>query len=478
MSCNFECLQTYLTEGGGGIKKMLPGAIYSPFVKVTFTNSGDTYTVGNNSSPNQANHACIKSFQYGASNGHGFVLEIFDEQGSSFDLFMQKLNKRVCGAEKDYNMVIDFGWIIDYCDGRKGVHKVSDYGGALTFMGINIEATYDGGKIKFTIQGKDMLSRVFDNRTDEPEGSDDQKIRLFPAMKRVFKNRCPSLKIRLLRRRGKTLVPWKFLNSDGGPDGPMGVWPADQQNVLSVVRKWLNSFTTDRKLGVTPIANPAAGEPEIIFMEDFRLAPRESAAGRSLGTYIVGGDCSPVISFQPTAKWILKNEGGNFGGVGGFTQRPIKPRRELKRRGGDQTFIAPPQNDILFRPPDDVADKFQRAVAAQEAANKWIELTEPIEAELKIQGNPFFAHVDQFTGSFISIVVINPHHIFGIENQTCGEWLALPPCNRFYSDQNWIINAVDHSMREGSYVTTLKVRMLNVKKLEGFFPELAPAGET
>jgi hypothetical protein len=84
---------------------------------------------------------------------------------------------------------------------------------------------------------------------------------------------------------------------------------------------------------------------------------------------------------------------------------------------------------------------------------------QPITADLRILGDPRaqFVYMDRWMGQSVSIVAINPFHIAGGGNGGCGDWLAKPMCNQILSNKSWKVHAVNHSIKEGSYTTTLKL---------------------
>lgn len=472
MSCNVICLPQYQC---GDLQKVKPnsGAVYAPFVTVTL---GGMITVGNNSFPGEPNTACIKSFEYGGSTGEGCTVEIIDESGNSFARYFEKINKDLCQATADYGMEVDFGWISRSADGT--ITKLGIPNGPIYFLPKGIESTYEGGVIKYTIKGEDLMSHLGESRVQVPVGTESNKVRLMPAVRRMFSRNCPPINnIRYLRRSGENLTEWRFKNSDGGPEGPMGVWPGDQQSPVSAARKWFNSLTTDRGKGFYTVWNAGKPEPELWLFEDPRPYCDETTAdGRNcVGTYIVnGGDCSPVISFSPKAEWVFSAELGSGGNLGGATSARTIKMRPLPGRpcnadpnkpgAGTTTQFASPQNDINWRPPDQVTAKMQQAMAVHELAAQYPELSAPMEGELKIHGDPRFVHSAQWRGSVVSIIVINPFHIFA--GGSYNEWIAGPMCNPIYSDKAWDIEGVNHQISEGSYTTTLKVKCHNLTKTD------------
>jgi hypothetical protein len=63
----------------------------------------------------------------------------------------------------------------------------------------------------------------------------------------------------------------------------------------------------------------------------------------------------------------------------------------------------------------------------------------------------------------IAIVVINPFHPVEHADKTDGkvfDWLARPVCNPIFTSKEWIIESVHHDIKEGSFVTTIKMYLV------------------
>jgi hypothetical protein len=80
-----------------------------------------------------------------------------------------------------------------------------------------------------------------------------------------------------------------------------------------------------------------------------------------------------------------------------------------------------------------------------------------ITAELRILGDPRQPFCEDGLKRPVSIVAINPFHIQQNVNAGCGEWLAIPGCNEILSNKQWLVNGINHSIKEGNYTTTLKL---------------------
>ena len=468
----------------GRIQRPIEGHVLAPFVEIGFDGEAGKITVGNNSSPPD-NHAVIKSFEYGCTEGQVMKCEIFDEDGGDFTKFTERLSKTLARAGEDYRMVVDFGWIIKKCDGTVRVESVKKNGGQLTFLPIKCDVAYEQGKLKFTIEGTDFMDRINENRIEDNQGSEDQKKPLKQAIKDVFAENDPKVtSIRYLRRDGTE--PWDFSNADGGPQGPKAVWTCDQQNALATVRKWISPLRTKDDKGIVIEWNCAADQAELILWEGPDPCKPDGCCIRNLGTYIVnGGKCSPVISFNPSLSWVLFNNDGSGGagasatdgghakaegadcpgGGGGlfYDSGKKKGKKKGKKQGREKVGIAKTtsgdSNTNQWRSNAQIVPKAMKADAAHSLAVKLREQPGVIEADLKIQGNPNLVLPIKMHGQSISIIVINPFHVKSGGGGSCGEWLAEPPCNKLFSNKNWRIAGVNHQIQEGNYVTTLKIRL-------------------
>lgn len=458
MSCSFSCLAT---SSCGNIHKVPPGAVLAPFVTVGFEGAGEVITVGNQSSKD--GRAFIKSFEYGVSDGAGTRIEILDEEGGKLKTFVDRLSKSVCNAPDDYKMFIDFGWVITHCDGSKTVDRASDYGNRILFLPIQVESNFDAGKFRHVITGVDFQDRIAENRIEKNYGTEDNKMTLKEALRRMFRDNCPSVEIRFERKDGST---WDFKNSDGGPEGPRAVWKTDQQNAMASARKWLERVSTSSSKGILLQWKPDEPKPTLIFLEDPNPAPGENfpPCDRSIGTYIVNGsDCSPVLGFSAKFNWVLganAGSGGNLGGGSSGNHAKFQGREGSRiEKVGTQSHAPIDENENMYRPQDQSASKGVKANAAHEAAVRFREIPSSIEADLKLVGDPALAYPLGGVGIIAktaALVVINPFFIRG--GSQC-DWVAKPPCNELLSNKNWLIMGMNHQIREGSYVTTLKLRL-------------------
>ena len=469
------------------------GHSFAPFVKLTLnTKEGkEILTVGNRSrSPDHT--AIIKRMQFGTSEGMGCTIEIFDEKGGDFERAFQALNKSLHESTKDFQrLTLDFGWIVEkegsICgELTKGFElvSISNYaavdgklgGSEICLIPQMVKVAYEQGKIKYTLTCTDAAPLLAQARVECNLGTDKNKVDLKQAIRKLLKEKAPGplLDVKFLDSKGKENPGLVFKESDGGANGPKSVWESGQQDKLSAIRRWISPLRTSNDKGIIMYwdgkkeSGDSAGT--IIIQED----PGPDLCGNgmdnlnSFGTYIVnGGSSSPVLSFNPSVNW-------NFGGVAkdGGVQSSVsgkqakmegeqKPGCADKRdKGGRTTYPASQGSWMFWRAAENQADESVKAEAAHQAANSRMEGLQPIEAELRIIGDPRYCFPKQMIGSTVSLIVINPYHLeANTRSNGCADWLAKPLANPVFSNKYWMIVGIDHQIQEGSFVTTLKIQL-------------------
>lgn len=453
MACTVDCLTTY---GCNEIMMAQDGAVYAPFVELRFGKQGQILTVGNSSSPPD-NHAAIKSFDYGFSvgtTGLGCKVEIIDEGGITYRKIMDAINKTTHLSYDDtLNCTVRFGWVVKNCDGSSRIVTNEDSGEKLFFNPLKLDTQFEGGTVKCIFEGGSLVSRWCEAHLTATIGSDDNKVRLKDALRKLFTEYDPKVRdVQFKNRDGGELC---FKNSDGDCDGPLGKWPTDQQNALACARKWLAGLTTINDLGILMLYDPTG--PRIIFKEN---PENTDCCEGSLGTYIVnGGNCSPVLSFTPQATWVKSGvpAGGGSppGAASGDANEMVKPTIKIERVG-PQTGPPIQQHEWMWRVPDEMGKKNADAVAAAiEANSRYESRQEPMSGELKIIGRPDLGDPEKLIGKSIAIVVINP---FYISRENCS-WITTSNCNKVLSNKKWQVGQVSHQITGGTYITTIKVSL-------------------
>lgn len=202
MSCNKgNCIGEYLCNGtislNDTIKNVGGGESLSPYVSLYFGDPNNpTITVGNKSSPQWDNTAIIKSFSYGSSNGAGVKVEILDQQGGPFSLFVDKISKCIAKASSpEYEMTVEWGWIIQKCNGGLSIIRSP----RITLKLINIEVNLSDGAIKYLLTATDTMQFVFAARHEEIKGSDDNPISIRDAIIKLGQDKEPKFKIKFIR---------------------------------------------------------------------------------------------------------------------------------------------------------------------------------------------------------------------------------------------------------------------------------------
>lgn len=459
-NCLVGCVEDYLCAA---LKAPQPSHVISPFAKVFFGDPNNPeITVGNESSPKYNNTAGIHSLQTGMSDGFGCKVEIIDQEGGSFQLFVDKMLKCMAKSRESYRMGIEFGWVLASCGGSGGAGVVSSR--PMYFSPQNLDISYSNGCIMFTITGIDLMQAVFVARHDEIKGDDVQKMPLKQAIIDLGQKSNPKFDVVFYRRENDSFVPFKF--KEGGENGPEAKWECDGQNKLATIRKWIEPYRTDKDKGIIAFWGGATfKEPTLVLMED----PQESGdkcEAESLGTFIVnGGKCSNVIEFNPAinfvAAWGGLGSGGMVGGAGtGETlEKPEKENGESKETGIQQSGSIH-QSAYNVHGPKNASKEYQKSQQAHNKAN--LHHNNVITGELRIQGDPTpeFVQTPLWMGKSVSIVVINPFHLSG--TGFCGTWLANPGCNDVLTNKKWLIRGIEHKIEPstGTYETILKVELL------------------
>jgi len=439
----------------------LEGHAVGPWVRIRLASSdGLMITVGNRSFPGSPHTAIIKSFEYGTSNGHKATIEIVDEEGGAFNRFVDKINKCIERTTADATLQVQWGWVKDFCRGGPQIEPSP----IVTLVPLNIDVNFSGGIVKYTITAVDGMQTVFTARENKTKGNSDNKMPLKQAIQQFMLDREPRFQTKFLRKNPDgTTSPWEF------KDDPKDAWKCDNQNKIACVQKWIEPFVTDQDKGIIPSVDNTASIPTIIFWEDLMPGCNESkACAFTLGTFIVnGGKFSNVISFNPNINWPAAfgkmSRGGNSGAA--TTGRTEPKSKKCRVQAGDgstagvQSSIAVTDQARNAYGEDATARQDEGQNAHDRANSINTEGLQPITAELKIQGNPAFRFVELklIVGTTCAIVVINPFRLVGGVAAGFCEWLAEPQCNVVLSNKSWMVKGISHSIKEGSYVTTINL---------------------
>lgn len=449
---------------------------FSPIVKIKI-GSETLITVGNESFPANPHTAVIKSFEIGWVDSMAMSVEILDEAGGRFGAFVDGLAK--CATYIGPSAVIEseWGWVYSTCDGQK--NTIISPKCRSVFAGM--EVNYSEGKIKYKITGTGLDPIYADMREDKVFGESAKKIKLEDAIVQLcaidppiqvdFCEIQPDGKLKC----GRNMFNWE----KSGKGGPEGVFQCDSLNRIPTIAKWLEPFRindgSEKGKGVVLIIDPRNYD-RLIVLKDPTLDPGESrtcSAADNLGTFIVnGGKCSSVIEFTP--KWNFVSGFANFNSGGdtgsAATSRSVyaedaKQKNQEQEHGKNvglqqQTTIT--QQAWEAYGPKNAHEEVLKSQQRHNKANRMLDVgVATIEADLKILGDPRpqFVDLQGWMSKKVSIVAINPFHISGDVNAVCGEWLAKPGCNKWLSNKSWRVQAMNHSISEGSYTTTMKIQL-------------------
>lgn len=483
MACNFlsGCVNNYSAKTPRAARDE---AVLAPFVRMGLSSGEASITVGNQSSPNFNNAAVVKSLQIGGSTGAGVNIEIVDQDGGSFAEFIKKLY--TISTSPNPVLTVYWGWVSQNCPGGPGAGDTgpnpscdpSDDSATMscqhTFTLMNISSTYQGnGLFKFMLEGIDLMGAFHDVNVPGIIGSDDnsKKVTMEEALKQVFATKT-NLNIKFVKWQGGSETKLTYFDDAGemGAGGLSGVWTGYNENLLSVLYKWIKKQLSDDGKGFNIVYNSAADPPELVIMET--LKPRNDQElstviqEDTVATYLVNaGNCSPVLSFSPNIKYvgITFTKGGTAGGSGrGGALRDFSPIPSEKTGAekGDTIQTGAIGGTTVDRQRKEAYGNKQATVKTQEYdmahqhATYW---AQGMEAELRVQGDPSFGNFYKLLNKYISLIVFNPFNIGG--TGTCSWIRSQGDCNAAYSSAAWMIRGVSHEIRDGSYTTTFKLAL-------------------
>lgn len=472
-----ECLAVYGGKCKGGLKLPETGTILAPWVYIEFEGSGSVITVGNESSPatDPKNVACIKSFEFGYSDGMTVRAVIHDEQGGSFVQFMEHLFKHYAtlkfGSPANVRMKFQFGWCKSEC-GDAFLEEAK----SRPFYALcdSVETNLAEGKIIFELTGKDLCYRMLEGGVAYCSGGEGGRtqISITEAITELMTNTCSpcvkSVKFQSIDENG-IIKPLEF--ADNGEKGPEGKWNTNGQNKLEAVRRWLNAYKTKNGNGMYLQYNPEEPGGGLIIWEDRKPKEIKTDAffdNSCIGTYIKnGGQQSSVIEFNPRIKWDFSRLTNQGGGLSGQTANALKtpgsttpgtPIQTLTSKEnpctGQNTQSIATENLINQQNKNAVVE-FQKANAVNVRAMKV--LHDDIEADLVIIGDPTICPPSESIWSkTCTIIVVNPYFLT-IGGAGCGDYLAKPVCNEVLSNKGWFVKSITHKIDAGKYTTTLGV---------------------
>jgi hypothetical protein len=463
---------------------------FAPYIWAKINNGSNEITVGNESYPYNPNKAVIKSLEAGFINQIDGSMEIVDEEGGQLSVFLDSVQK--CGSRFNLGSTLTFrvGWVFTKCDGSKGITTSPTISAVI----LSVSSNLSNGLIKFIVKfasGSVLAQQVRHDDTFGQEKSG-QKQHLEDAIQQLAA-RDPAINVRYAYyNQNNELIYTSFDWVDHGEKGPKAIWHGDSQNKYSTIAKWVAPFRVNdgkKGKGVILVHDPEKFDNLIVLM-DPSPSCGEKIDPRSFGTFIVnGGKCSSVLEFSPTFDFISAMGYFSSGGStkGALSSKPSKKEDpmvktivcdENGRQVGITSQVSPDQSsfsaDGLNAP-----DNMNKSSEAHMKASRLVDVQgSPINADLRIVGNIDEKLYRLIQGLMCSIVVINPNSISGGKTgDSCGDFLKKADCNSFYSNKNWLILGANHTIQEGSFVTTLKV-MLAVPGVELSTSNTLGASET
>ena len=436
------------------------GHIFAPFVELQIKDM--FFRTGNESYPTDPHKIAIKSMQYGLSSGNGGIkveFELIAEGSTGYREVVDRLNKAIGTATEDIQeSKFRFGWLRKFCGSSQAVPQPSSPW--ILILPTKLSVNIDSGVAKMKVECNDLFYRSFSRRIQQNKGDEDNLYDLKQAIRELCATNDPVVQVEFRDYTGEGEI--EFSNSeDEEGNGPKGVYQGNQLPLLATIRNWVSVTTTVNKRGVYFTYDPT--QAKLIIQEDPECKKTDENCDQCLvkASYIVnGGNCSPVISFNPNIEWVL-DAGGGGGGSGGDSSgksefaTPLADEEPIEHSGsGNQTAL---NADTRTIPPEVKVENAKEATAANTAANKKLDLRQTIEGELTIIGDPSWFTLTDIASRYVSIAVVSPFSIGG-EKGECN-WLANPPLNVVLSNKKWFLKGVDHQIEAGKFVTKLKVSL-------------------
>jgi hypothetical protein len=442
------------------------GESFAPWCWVQLGEGASKITVGNESFSGDPNTAIVKSMEVGWVDTPSIKVEIVDEAGGTLGAVADAVRKCVKDVGVGGEMFFQWGWVISDC--RSSKPRIVS---SRTFRCIilEFEVNYSEGKIKYIIEGaaKDKPYEV--ERRDEIVGDDKYPADIEQAIQKLCSEN-PSCSVRYMERQPDGQLKDVKFEWARVKDPPKATWQTDNLSRISIIMKWLGAFRIkDGKCdkGIIPFFSPDKPD-ELILLKDPMPGPGEAVGrrGGGFGTYIVnGGKCSSVIEFTPKVNILGKI---NSFGAGGDTSGPNKSTNQFvedkrcdhqKKQGpnaGTQMQATITQQAFDSYGVKVANDENLKSEIAHNKAGMLKARHGLVEADLKILGDPRGNFTRPCPGLPVSVVVINPFHLRG---KRCGDWLAYPGCNEIFSNANWLVEGVNHTISPGTYTTTLKLTL-------------------
>ena len=387
----------------------------------------------------------------------------------------------------------------------------------MMFMPNWINVHFEGGKFIYELEGADLLQRSQEHLVDSTFGQDDAQLFFTKAVELLGKASTPPFRVQFkcidalgsvvdmqfAQRPGNVADrKTKAENIDGLGYGPVGAYRCRERPPLVVIKEWVSTHhvwaldlsgkTTADLAGITYnydstfkcedaagcICDPNLPQYGILTLWGNGIPSCQGDFSddqinqRMKAVYIVNGsNCSNVISFNPTLKWHF-DLGLKAGGVVTPVQGAV-----VKQAAGAVAANCPITSTRGIARNDKVMDMSMvqktNAPNVGQAKTNVLQATanimvHAIEAELRTQGDPssWLCSPLEGTARCVGIVFINPFFLNpGVEDLNCPIWnfnkdRSTSICNTMLTNKGWFIKGVDHQIKDGTFITTIKVVLL------------------
>ena len=341
MSCNFSGL-TFCGSPGPGTGQSYDYAVMAPFVKITVAGGdGSTITVGNKSCPNYSNSAIITEFSAAYGQGINVDFKVVDQHGGPFFNFYETLLK--CAQSKTSYATADYGWVWTNCDGSTGKIALSDRSQKISFNIMSAKVNKANGAYHYAITGTDVGVPANNSVSSEIEGDDAQnKMSLKDAIKKLCREHNPQIQVSFRSIGVDSDDAWDFLADN---DKPKAAWKANNLPPIKAIYEWIRGYKTQNSKGIFITGDDISTPPNKIILWEHTpnacdLPSLDDMCSRNVGNFVVhGGNCSPVIDFNPTMDWnnIKANitQGGSAGSpVSAETEQNLGETPSNQNEGG------------------------------------------------------------------------------------------------------------------------------------------------
>jgi hypothetical protein len=488
-------------------------AVYTPFVELKVL--GEYFTVGNKGANNQA---IIESFEMNVISNNGGCSANMVLLTCDFKDVLTLLGlvpKSLCHYDENYlgdggiNGYIKIGWIFNSCNSAGPVRidngtisaqltleseDAEDLSPYIHAMLQSVTYAYEEGYYKVELHFIDVSAAMDIDRNEFIEGSDDQKQKCWPSIQSMMQRRCDDTQANLdvikvrLSPDGKTLSPWDFNKSDGGKNGPFGVWNPGQLNNIDATKAVMLSFDTDKDKATVFCFPNQTEKASFVILESSKPNICQGEKRKCpTRTYVVNaGDCTNVLKFTPSFNAVLSGQiesnindydvkeqaGRGGGGPGPLSQVPeriniceiflesttgVLENKINNSSNGRQISLPANSEDLGHRAASQVLNKIASSVSTDLSSSNEIEMLSSVSATLEIIGDPYWSvSFNVLQGQYVQIIVITP---FCVKKNGHCEFLNESKCDNQLSGFYQVLGA-KHSIQKGNYTTTLELTKL------------------